>query len=242
MKVLKLIKNEIKTDLKANGLVWMLLVSFVFGFIWIFRSPAEFSMYEYQTEYFRGYFFVSLFMSGYLLSKQLEKETIKYQLTSVSSRMSIWGAKMLAIVFYAIMFWSLSCVYGTILIAKGVVAFDLAELFSVQRSVSYILTAVVLSAFAYLLTLFVNNKFVIEIIMLLFWGIPYQLLPFFMYYEGFEEYFTVSLKEKLAFIPQYDIVSWMVDDSFTASSVLIVIGFSLIFNMIAAIKFKRLEV
>ena len=108
MKVLKLVRNEIKADFKANGLLWMLLVSFVFGFIWIFRSPSEFSMYDYQTEYFRGFFFVSLFMSGYLLSKQLEKGTIKYQLASVSSRMSVWNAKMIAIVFYAIMFWILS--------------------------------------------------------------------------------------------------------------------------------------
>lgn len=242
MKVLKLVRNEIKADFKANGLLWMLLVSFVFGFIWIFRSPSEFSMYDYQTEYFRGFFFVSLFMSGYLLSKQLEKGTIKYQLASVSSRMSVWNAKMIAIVFYAIMFWILSCVYGAILIAKGSVESDLAELFSVQRLIAYILTDVVMAGFAYLLTLFIKNKFVIEIIMLLLWGIPYQLLPFFMYYEEFKKYFTGSLKEKLAFIPQYDIVSWMVDDSFTVSSVLIVIGFSLIFNIIAAIKFKRLEV
>lgn len=242
MRVLKLVKNEIKADFKANGLLWMLLVSFAFGFIWIIRSPAEFTMYEYQTEYFRGFFFVSLFMSGYLLSKHLEKETIKYQLTSTSSRMSIWGAKMLAVICYSVMFWLLSCVYGAILIVKGNVESDLTALFSVQRLAAYLLTDIVMTAFAYLLTLFIKNKFVIEIIMLFIWGLPYQLLPFFMYYEEFEKYFTGSFKEKLSFIPQYDIVSWMVDDSFTVSSVLIVIGFSLIFNIVAAIKFKRLEV
>lgn len=240
--MLKLIKNEIKADFKANGLLWMILVSFSFGFIWILRSPADFNMYEYQTEYFRGFFFVSLFMSGYLLSKHIENETIKYQLTSTSSRMSIWCAKMMAIVCYAIIFWIFSCVYGYIIIAKGILEFNFAELFSIRRLIAYILTDVVLASFAYLLTLFVKNKFVIEVAMLLIWGMPYQLLPFFMYYDGFKKYFTDSLKEKLSFIPQYDIVNWMVDDTFTLSSVLIVIGFSIIFNIVAALKFKRLEV
>ncbi len=242
MKVLRLVKNEIKADLKANGLLWMLLVSFAFGFIWILRTPQEFTMYELQGEYFRGFFFVSLFMSGYLLSKHLEKGTIKYQLSSVSDRSSIWNAKIIAVICYAVMFWLLSCVYGLILVAKGAVEFNFFEVFSPQRLAAYILTDIVLVTFAYLLSLFIKNKFMIEIIMLFLWGIPYQLLPFFMYYEGFEKSFTDSLKEKLVYVPQYDIVSWIVDNSFTISSVLIVIGFSLIFNTIAAIKFKKLEV
>lgn len=242
MHVLKLIKNEIKTDLKANGLLWMFLVSFVFGFLWLIRSPKDFTMYEFQTEYFRGFFFVSLFMSGYLLSKQLEKGTIKYQIASVTDRKSIWASKTIVIILYAFVFWILSCIYGMLLTVKGAVEFNFAEVFSVQRLVSYVLTDIVLTTFAYMLTLFVKNKFAIEIVMLFLWGIPYQLLPFYMYFDEFEKYFTDGLKAKLVLLPQFDIVSWAVDNSFSLPSVLAVVGFSLVFDIIAAIKFSRLEV
>lgn len=240
MKVLRLIKNEIKTDLKDNGLLWMLLVSFAFGFIWIFRSPAEFKMYDFQSEYFRGFFFVSLFMSGYLLSKQIGKGNIKYQLASVSDRSSIWNSKILAVVCYAGMFWLLSCVYGLILAAKGAVEFSFFEVFSLQRLAVYVITDIVLVTFAYLLSLFIKNKFAVEIIMLFLWGIPYQMLPLFMYNDEIK--MTDQIRDKLMYVPQYDIVDWATGNSFTIGSVLVMIAFALIFNTIAAIKFKKLEV
>ena len=242
MRVLTLVKNEIKTDFKDKGLLWMLLISFAFGFIWIFRTPAEFDMYALQGEYFRGFFFVSLFMSGYLLSKQIEKGNIKYQLKSVSDRLTIWNAKILAVVCYAVMFWLLSCVYGIILAVKGPVEFNFFEIFSWQRLAIYILTDVVLVTFAYLLSLFIKNKFIIEIVMLFVWGLPYQMLPFYIYYDGFKESFRRSIEEKLTFVPQYNIVSWVSNYGFTVTSALTVLAFALIFNTIAAIKFKKLEV
>ena len=242
MRVLTLVKNEIKTDFKDKGLLWMLLISFAFGFIWIFRTPAEFDMYSLQGEYFRGFFFVSLFMSGYLLSKQIEKGNIKYQLASSSDRLTIWNAKMLAVVCYAVMFWLLSCVYGIILAVKGPVEFNFFEIFSLQRLAIYILTDVILVTFAYLLSLFIKNKFIIEIVMLFVWGLPYQILPFYVYYDGFKESFRRSIEEKLTFVPQYNIVSWISDHGFTVTSALTVLAFALIFNTIATIKFKKLEV
>ena len=242
MRVLTLVKNEIKTDFKDKGLLWMLLISFAFGFIWIFRTPAEFDMYSLQGEYFRGFFFVSLFMSGYLLSKQIEKGNIKYQLASSSDRLTIWNAKMLAVVCYAVMFWLLSCVYGIILAVKGPVEFNFFEIFSLQRLAIYILTDVILVTFAYLLSLFIKNKFIIEIVMLFVWGLPYQILPFYIYYDGFKESFRRSIEEKLTFVPQYNIVSWISDHGFTVTSALTVLAFALIFNTIATIKFKKLEV
>lgn len=242
MRVLRLIKNEIRTDLKDKGLLWMFLISFVFGFIWIFRTPAEFGMYELQSEYFRGFFFVSLFMSGYLLSKQLEKGNIKYQLASVSDRLTIWNAKIMAVICYAVIFWLLSCVYGIILAVKGPVGFELSEIFSCQRLLIYILTDIVLVTFAYLLSLFIKNKFVIEIVMLFLWGLPYQILPFFIFNDEIKESLRRSIEEKLAFVPQYNIVSWVSEYGFTVTSAMIVLGFALIFNTISMIKFKKLEV
>ena len=242
MRVLTLVKNEIKTDFKDKGLLWMLLISFAFGFIWIFRTPVEYNMYELQGEYFRGFFFISLFMSGYLLSKQLEKGNIKYQLASSSDRLTIWNAKILAVICYAVMFWLISCVYGIILAVKGPVEFNFFEIFSWQRLVIYVLTDVILVTFAYLLSLFIKNKFIIEIVMLFVWGLPYQIFPLFIYNEGIKENLRRSIEEKLTFVPQYNIVSWISDCGFTVTSALTVLAFALVFNTIAAIKFKKLEV
>ena len=66
------------------------------------------------------------------------------------------------------------------------------------------------------------------------------MMPFFMYNDEIK--MTDQIRDKLMYVPQYDIVSWAMDNRFTIGSVLVMIAFALIFNTIAAIKFKKLEV
>lgn len=181
-----LICNLVKADIKEHKLWLMWLITFLFGFIWIYRMPKSFSASEYDIEYYRGVFYISLFMASLLLTQEISTGTVKHQMRSVFGRRRIFFSRIVISFLYGAVYWAVRCIYMSLVRLRGVTTIEILDVIDFKWLLIYIITNIVLISTGYLLSLVIRTAVPVLLIMLVFWGIPYYILPFFMYSQAME--------------------------------------------------------
>lgn len=233
--------NEIISDIKGKRIGKIFVIVLLYGLVLIWRKPEQFDFGDYQMEFFRGVLYASVFLAAYLLTYSFEKGNIKYQLHDVIRREKIWSIKILSMLSYSVLFWIISLIFSVMLKFMGIrCVWD--NIFSVDRLILYIVVISVIFAYGYLLTLLLKNVFLVEILMIALWVVPYQVLPFFLYGINIENIISEKFMQLVHYFPQIIIVKWVSDNKIDFRFFIIMILHIVILQFIAKKIFCNKEI
>lgn len=208
--IFKLSFFNFKSIVKTRGFICSLVIAVLYIAMWIYLKPKDFTIKDYQFEFFRVINFILLYFSCVALGKEFEYGTAKILFTSTLSRTSIQIHKLLVILQIGLLYWLCSRIIDIVIkfrISKNLEISSFVNLNLLNSFVIFLIISFVIGSFCLMISIIVLNFNTSLVFAIGYFGVLQFFVPLFY---GLSVKPSLTMMEKIITItPNYIIFYWV---------------------------------